>query len=444
MRVVHVPFGFRPDPVGGTEVYVETLAREQLRLGLEVLIAAPGPRTEQYEDNGLPVYRFGTSVADVRDLYGAGDPRASREFGRLLDAEQPDIVHLHAFTSGVSLRLAREARRRGLRVVFTYHTPTVSCPRGTLLHWGRAVCDGRLDVHTCARCVLHGVGAGKPASALLGGLPPDAGRLIGRIGLSGGVWTALRMTELIELRQAAFLSLMREVDHTVVVCGWARDLLLRNGVPADKITVSRHGLAQRSVRHSAPCVGRPPTLRPLRVAFVGRLHPSKGVDLLVNAVRGLPGAPLELHLYGVAQGQAGVACQANLEQLAAGDDRILFASPMPNEDVVERLQDYDVVAVPSRVLETGPLVVLEAFAAGVPVVGSGLGGIAELVQHDVNGLLVPADSLEGWRRAFRRLLDEPELLTRLRAGVRPPRSMDAVARDMEAVYVANTRLAAAS
>jgi glycosyltransferase involved in cell wall biosynthesis len=104
--------------------------------------------------------------------------------------------------------------------------------------------------------------------------------------------------------------------------------------------------------------------------------------------------------------------------------------------VIPLLKEYDLVAVPSRWLETGPLVVLEAFAAGVPVLGSDLGGIAELVEHDVNGLLVPPSSVADWQRALCRFLDDPTLLSRLRAGVRPPRSMETVAREMQAVYAA--------
>ena len=75
-------------------------------------------------------------------------------------------------------------------------------------------------------------------------------------------------------------------------------------------------------------------------------------------------------------------------------------------------------------------------SAGVPVLGSDLGGIAELVEHGVNGLLVPADSLESWQRVLQRFFDEPALLERLRAGVQQPRRMDVVAREMHALYSA--------
>jgi glycosyltransferase involved in cell wall biosynthesis len=79
--------------------------------------------------------------------------------------------------------------------------------------------------------------------------------------------------------------------------------------------------------------------------------------------------------------------------------------------------------------------VLEAFDAGIPVLGSALGGIAELVQHGVNGLLVqPCDEVYAWKSILETLVAKPGTLCELAAGVRPPRGMNEVAREMLTVY----------
>jgi glycosyltransferase involved in cell wall biosynthesis len=157
--------------------------------------------------------------------------------------------------------------------------------------------------------------------------------------------------------------------------------------------------------------------------------------LLIRAVRELPGLPLELHLFGVTQSARNSAYHRDLERLAGGDPRIAFFPSVPNGEVVELLRvGYNVLAVPSRWLETGPLVVLEAFAAGVPVIGARLGGIAELVSDEVDGLLVEPDSVIAWHRALSRVAHDRELLVRLERGVRPPRSMPAVAEEILALY----------
>jgi glycosyltransferase involved in cell wall biosynthesis len=431
VKAVEVPFGFYPDPVGGTEVYVRSLARHLLRAGTDVLVAAPGERSAAYDHDQLRVRRFATRahVDDVSELYDAGDAVAAAEFGRILDEELPDVVHLHASTRAVSLRLARAVKARTLPLVFTYHTPTVTCQRGTLVRWGTEICSGEMELRTCARCALHGLGMSRPASLAVGSLPTAIGRAIGAVGLAGSGWTAMRMSELVALRHSTMRAFLAEVDHIVAPSEWTARLLERNRVSRRKITVSPQGVDLEG----EPGAPAPPP-GPFRIAFLGRLERIKAPDVLVRAVRSLPDASLELHVYGIVQGVAGEAYLAELKRLAAGDPRIWFLPPLESTRMVEVLRGAHVLAVPSRCLETGPLVVLEAFAAGIPVVGSNLGGIAERIRHEVDGLLVEMDSLAAWRDALLRLVEDRPFYEKLRSAVRPPRRMAEVAREMGALY----------
>jgi glycosyltransferase involved in cell wall biosynthesis len=98
------------------------------------------------------------------------------------------------------------------------------------------------------------------------------------------------------------------------------------------------------------------------------------------------------------------------------------------------MRGCDLVIVPSRCLETGPLVVLEAFAAGTPVLGAQRGGIAELVGNGVNGVLIPPEDPGAWAAAIAALADDRQRIAQLRAGIHPPRTMADVAHDMAEVY----------
>ena len=107
VKAVQVPYCYHPDAVGGTEIYVETLARELSARGLDVTIAAPGDATASYPHRGLWwVHRFAVSrkPENVVELYGEGDSLSHREFASILDELKPDVVHLHAFTRAVSAR----------------------------------------------------------------------------------------------------------------------------------------------------------------------------------------------------------------------------------------------------------------------------------------------------------------------------------------------------
>jgi glycosyltransferase involved in cell wall biosynthesis len=155
----------------------------------------------------------------------------------------------------------------------------------------------------------------------------------------------------------------------------------------------------------------------------------------VRAVRAAANAAVELDLYGIVQGPADEQYGRQLTNLSADDGRIRFFEPVAVEQVQSALERYDMLAVPSQGLETGPLVVLEAFDVGIPVLGSALGGIAELVQHGVNGLLVePHDEVGAWTLMLETLVAKPGMVRQLAGGVRPPRGMDSVAREMMVTY----------
>jgi glycosyltransferase involved in cell wall biosynthesis len=232
------------------------------------------------------------------------------------------------------------------------------------------------------------------------------------------------------LRHRAFGELLRVCDSVVAVCEWVRTLLLRAGAPPERLVLSRQGTPARPVQRP----DRQASNGQLRMAFVGRLHPTKGVHVVLGALAQDRDLPVTLDVFGVEQDSDAVRYRSELEAMARNDTRIRFNAPLDANHVVETLATYDATVVPSQWLETGPLTVLESFAAGVPVIGSNLGGIAELVTHDRDGWLVPYADLGAWATALRRIAADRALLARLRAGVTPPRSTDDVARDMATMY----------
>jgi glycosyltransferase involved in cell wall biosynthesis len=232
-----------------------------------------------------------------------------------------------------------------------------------------------------------------------------------------------------------FADLMRKTDRVVAVCLWARKALRLNGVPDDKIVLCRPGLPRAAAGAATPRTTFRDVAAPgiLRLGWFGRLDPAKGLDTLIDAVRRVPEAPLRLDIFAVRQ--AGSERYARrLERDAAGDRRIGFRAALPGYAVREAMGQCDIVAVPSRCLETGPLVVLEAFDAGTPVLGARLGGIAELVSDGADGILVPPEKPAAWAAAILDLANRPAEIARLRGGIRPPRTIDAVAGEMADVY----------
>lgn len=445
MKALHVTFGFPPDPPGGTELYVMALCRALDAHGVKSVVAAPGPRQQAYNFEGISVRRFAINQHDIdlAELYGEGDPRAAAAFDLVLDEVRPDVVHQHALTAACSLQLARRVKARGIPLVFTYHTPTTTCERGTLLEWGRQVCDGRLETQRCTACTLQGLGASRTASRLFSCTPEILGAALSWAGLHGGVWTALRMRRLSRQHHDAVREFLGLVDRFVALTPWVRALLVGNGVPHDKIVDSAHGLLQPAEPHAA----RPTRANDeaIRIAHFGRLDPTKGTELLIRALQANPTSRVSLDIFGIVQSDTDAAMRRRVLALIGSDPRVRLLAAIPQAEVSARLAEYDLLAVPSQLLETGPLVVLEAFAAGVPVVGSALGGIAHQIRDEVDGILVrPHDSVEAWGAALDRFVQDRSFAARLSQAIRPVRRAADVAADMRQIYGEVCRLRTAA
>jgi glycosyltransferase involved in cell wall biosynthesis len=242
---------------------------------------------------------------------------------------------------------------------------------------------------------------------------------------------AVQIPALIGQTHAQFHAFMSKIDHVVAPCQWVCGVLARNGVPEEKVTLSRQG-----VPDSLPIskqAGVRDKQRPLRLAYFGRIDHAKGADLLARAVAAIPNVDVTLDLFAILPAE-GSSMRKWLEDFVARDNRMTLRAPVAPDAVQEGMTGYDLIAVPSRWLETGPLVAFEAFAARVPVLGADLGGIAEIVRDGIDGILVRPDDVNAWSKAISRLAANPRVVEDLKRHIRAPRTMDDVSRDMAELY----------
>ncbi len=136
-------------------------------------------------------------------------------------------------------------------------------------------------------------------------------------------------------------------------------------------------------------------------------------------------------IHGIAQDER---YRQTIFNLIDNDPRIRVEKQLTRVELPQALANYDILAVPSQWLETGPIVVLEAHEAGLPVIGSNLGGIAELVRHGIDGWLVAATDTKAWTEALRQLATDANLLSQLRQGIKPVRTLDMQAADLVDIY----------
>jgi glycosyltransferase involved in cell wall biosynthesis len=424
--VLHVVGSYFPESVGGTEVHVQTLIAAMEARGVRGAVAVPADG-EHYAHSGVRVFRFARgSASGLAHAYGEPNEYAAQAFRHLLGEMKPRIVHLHAHSAEISELLVDGAHEIGARAVLSFHVPGVTCARGTMLYMGDTPCDGRVDIRRCTKCAIAAGGTAHWLASAVAAIP-DAAQFLASAGLARGPLTALRLPALVKARIERFRNFANKVDRIVAVSAWVADVLRINGVPESKIVLCRYG-----------AVGTAKTTRgeeggPLRLKYFGRLAVAKGIDIVIDALRQVPDARVRFDIHGVRNAGSGSEASGLIEA-ATQDSRIALHPPVPHDEVSDMMSACDFVVAPSRWLETGPLVALEALAAGTPVLGSRLGGLRELVTGGVNGVLIAPNTPEAWAKEIAALAGNPARVAKFRAGVRPPRMVEDVAREMALVY----------
>ncbi len=441
MTIVQALGWYYPDSLGGTEAYVAGLCRRLRTAGHTVWVAAPDPRHDRertYTHDGIPVYRYPIPAAPTRDeVQGAVAVRGTEYFRAWLARTSPDIVHLHTFVTGLGLAESKAAKATGARVIVTTHSSSLGyiCQRGTLMRWGTQLCDGVCTLGKCAACELQHRGLPKPLARAAAGVPTAFGRIAGRV--PGKLGTALAMRSLIRRNQALQQELLATVDRLVLLTQRALDTVARNGAPADKLSLNRLGVSQ-AVLKKKPGPEAQPTAQPIVVGYLGRFDPIKGVHDLARAAGSLPArVALRVEFRGPAARQGERDVVRELRALVGDDPRVTFADAVPPSHALDVLSGYDALCCPSVCLEGGPTVALEAHAVGTPVIGSCIGGLAELVTDGIDGRLVAPGDWRALTAVLREMAEDPAAtIDRWRRVLPPARTMDAVVADYLTLYAA--------
>lgn len=152
--------------------------------------------------------------------------------------------------------------------------------------------------------------------------------------------------------------------------------------------------------------------RSAQLLVVGRLHPAKGIDILLEALCGLKAYDFEVKVVGEGSQKSYLERLTEQYGLTA---QVSFLGV--RHDVECLMQNSDCLLVPSR-WEGLPMVILEAMANGLPVIASAVGGIPEAVEHGETGYLVPSKNVTALRRVLKCVLENPYLLLNMREAAR--------------------------
>lgn len=193
--------------------------------------------------------------------------------------------------------------------------------------------------------------------------------------------------------QALLYRAYRRADAVIAVSAVTRELLMRRGVPGATSVVIPNFLSRAPSRVRPPRVW--PVGGPIRLLFLGRLSPEKGLSMFLDALAA-SSALDRFRLRIVGEGPERSALEARSSELALRP-HVTFVGYL--DDVGPELAAADVLVLPSE-REGLPMTLLEALAAGIPVVASAVGGIPEVLRDRHDGLLVAPDDTDAWTRTL--------------------------------------------
>ena len=331
------------------------------------LLASDGHTVLRYEYDNREVERLPPAVLACKTVWNA---EAYSDLRERFAKDRPLVVHVHNTLPLVSPAVYAAARSSGAAVVQTLHNFRFLCPSATLYR----------NHHPCELCV------GK------------------KVPWPGVFYACYRGSRAATGAVAAMLvthrargTYRKEVDHYIALTDFAKRTFVRGGLPGDRITVKPNFAEDHDggdYDAGAPLVS------------VGRLSDEKGIHVLAAAWQGAADLPC---LRVVGDGPM----RDTVEALAARNPRVALIGRLPVDDVQREYRSASALVFASTCYESLPMTIIEAYAAGLPVIAARLGAMAEVVHDGRTGLHFEPGNAEDLARKIRWLRDRPDEARRM-------------------------------
>lgn len=328
------------------------------------------------EKRGINVCRFSRTSAEIEDkklgeisafFFGIYNPFSRKAFGRFLKDNRPDVVHIHNLYPLISPSILLECKEQGIPIVMTVHNFRLACPNGLLLS----------SDEVCHRCL-----GGREYWCILRNCEKNIFKSTGY---------ALRTATARIAR-----SYYNNVNHFICLSDFQRDLLVKEGMPAERSTVLPNPILVSNKVLRGKGQGS-------YVAYVGRLSPEKDILTLLESARRLGDLQFKFagdyHRMPQLLRQKPVNCE--------------FLGQLDDENLASFYSNAKMIIFATRCYEGFPTVLLEAMSNGLPVICSRIGGLSMVVENGQTGLLYEPGNADELADRIQRLWNEPALCQKL-------------------------------
>lgn len=368
MKIAIIQNYLDPYVIGGAEICVEKIALGLARGGNQVVVITTGERSGESAHPDCRDLRI-RRIADFNIFYkypihgkrnifskviwslvNLWNPFVYHKVKAILKDEKPDIIEVNNFYS-MSPSVFSAARSCSAAVIYVAHDFFSIC-RSSILKKKDRICESR-----CAGCI------------------------------AAGAWNRIFMKGV----RFRFLSAFAESYFKSLGCDQSV------GVYHNPVMVPEREIRENIKLRS----GRTDTQRPLRLIFLGRLSRNKGVMTFLQVFRAVARDNIVLSIGGDGE------LRSEVEDIVRQDDRVKYLGFIKEDAKKRLLLDSDVLMMPSEWYEMSPLVIQEAYAFGLPVVGPDLGSVPEHIKEGETGWLYKYKDPGSLRAVIERLADDP-------------------------------------
>jgi len=364
---------------GGAERYVLSLSDWLTKQGHVVL-----PFAMKHESNLPASDRYFVSPVQTQQvLFGMGALKtvgrmlysfeARRKMDLLIDREKPQLCHIHNIYTQISPSILHTLKDHRLPTVMTVHDHHLISPQYNI--WADGCGNDYRDLGIVRGTYLKFHKGSHAAS----------------------------FAQILTYKVHRWMQIyQKQIDLFICPSQYMQRQMIRGGFPREKLRVNAYGYDGSSMKPRYDHDGY--------VLFVGRLSEEKGAQTVIQIAKMLP----EVRFKIVGRGPQ----MDYLHRLALGMRNVEFLGFREGDELNELYRGAIALLVPSRVHEVFPLTILEAMAAGKPVIASHVGGVPEVVEDHVTGILVQPTDLGGWIEAVLRLFYDADFQNQLSRNAR--------------------------
>ena len=397
VKVLKVIHGYPPYYMAGSEVYTANFCNEiSKKVDLSIFTRIEDEFTKPYNcsesrENGIRIIRVNKPSRDYTFRSKYQDIRMAKIFEHYLDEIDPNIVHI-GHLSHLSIQIVNVIHKKNIPIVFTLHDFWMMCIRGQLIRDDYSLCEGP-NIKKCKECNMKYFTSEVEAEQEI------------------KIW----LKTLSEVNQ--------KIDLFIAPSQFLRNKYLEYGIPVEKVIHTDYGFDIETIKSGMRTISDK-----IRFGYLGRVIPVKGIALLIDSFNEIDHSIAELNIYGK------LPNSANYLKNRCSNTAIHFKGGYNHNEISKVLSEIDVLVVPSIWYENSPLVIHEAFIAKIPIIASNIGGIAELVTHEKNGLLVEPRNITDLIEKMNIFIDNPELVEKYSQETHV-RSIQEDVEEIEKLYV---------